>query len=360
MRRSIVVVVLSLLLATAVARAHVGAVPATATFSSPASPVVTQGANGPTLEPYTPSTADQSFRVAWSDGDVDPTGKFDFYYLPYQPHYQVGAAWIQQNATPLREVGQPPDTHTPARRWVACTCNADLGVTCPDAGPRPCDNELLWDTSAIQPGAYFIIAVNDDDPFLTFSPADGPVIISHGGTPPPAVVVLRPDGVGTFDKSYDTKWFAVGKPPLKFDVAYGKSGSMGEVFGPTTSLGKSIAAAALPDGTFGWTWDLTSLPGPKAYFFQVTVTDGDGRIAYTNSRYQITVYHPPPSGDLGPDAGAQAGGDLGGNGGGGNGGGGGGGGCAVPGGGSHAPYAVVVAALVAAAVGLLARRRARR
>jgi len=354
MRQSVAGVVLLLLFASSVARAHVGSVPATATFSSPVSPVVTQGASGPALQPFTPSTADQSFRVAWSDGDIDPTGKFDFYYLPYQPHYQVGAAWIEQNATPLNEVGQVGTA--PARRWVACTCNADLGVSCPDLGPRPCDNELLWDTSGIAPGAYFIIAVNQDDPFLTFSPADGPVIISHGGTAPPAVVVLRPDGMGTFDKSYDTRWFAVGKAPLKFDIAYGKSGSMGEVFGPTTSLGKSVTPTTFPDGTFGWTWDISALLGPKAYYFQVTVTDGDGRVAYTNSRYQLTVYHPPVA-DGGVDAGAATGADLAVDAGGG---GGGGGGCAVPGAGSQAPFAAVAAGLVAAAIALLARRRGRR
>jgi hypothetical protein len=347
MRRSAALLVVVAL--ASAAHAHVGAVPATANFSSPVAPVM----NGTTLEPYTPSTADQSFRVAWSDGDIDPTGKFDFYYLPYQPHYQVGAEWIQQNATPLLEVGQTDAN--PARRWVACTCNADLGVTCPDAGPRPCDNKLVWNTSAVPPGAYFIIAVNQDDPFLTFSPADGPVIVSHGGTPPPAVVVLRPDGVGTFDKSYDTKWVAVGKPPLKFDIAYGRSGSMGEVFFPTTLLGRDVTATALPDGTYGWTWDLTSLPGPRAYYFRVTVTDGDGNQAFSNSRYQLTVYHPPGAADLGgSDGSGPSEADLGVDAGGG------GGGCAVPAAGSQAPFVAIVGALVACAIALVARQRGRR
>jgi MYXO-CTERM domain-containing protein len=289
------------------ASAHVGAVLATAKFTSPAPPTVTPaGPMGVTLSPYTFPTADQTFPVSWTDGDNDPTGHFYCYYFDHDPTREIQIADIQTVGTPAIDLA----TGQPAALWAGCMCPfPDMGsvaVICPDAGAgvRDCNNDFTWDTSKIAAGSYWLVALNLDPPKATFTIGGGPIRIAHAGAaPPPAVMVLRPDGFGTWDKSYRVQWYAQGKAPLKIDLAYGNYDGASVLTDPMP-LAQNVQAIQNPDGTQSWDWDLTQLPSLTSYYLRVTVTDADGVKAFTDSSYGLSVYHNDSDGgapaDLGP------------------------------------------------------------
>ena len=277
------------------AHAHVGPSVSNAAFTSPPSPSVTPADAGLLLAPFTFPTADQSYPISWEDGDVDPTGRFFFYFLDHQPSYAVGAGDVENLATPALAVGG--DGKTGVNMWASCTCDADAGVVCPDlGGSRPCDNSFVWDTRGIANGTYWILAVNNDPPFHVYSSGNSPIRIAHNGAAPtPAAIVLRPDGYGSFDTSYRVQWAATGKAPLKFDLAYGIDDDV-KVLGPTTLIGTNVQVINNPDGTFSYDWDISKLPQTPPYFLRVTVTDADGQTSYTDSHFGLSVYHPDTDG----------------------------------------------------------------
>jgi MYXO-CTERM domain-containing protein len=302
------VVALALLVA-APAEAHIGAILAQARFSNPPTPKVTPSDMGVIFDNTYPwASADQAFNVTWDDGDNDPTGNFSFYYTDHQPTFQLLAIYpMNLNLlTPIAAAtGDPGTQYTPVSIFAGCDCNPDAGIAgspivCPDAGgPRDCRNSFMWDTSKVTtPGSYWIVAVNNDDPLHLASVANGPVRIAHGGNPPPAVIVLRPDGFNSFDKTYRVQWAATGTAPLKFDLAYGLDDTTA-VLMPPTPLGSDVQAISNADGTWSWDWDISALDSLKVYYFRVTVTDANGVKAFTDSRYGLSVYHPVDNGDGG-------------------------------------------------------------
>jgi MYXO-CTERM domain-containing protein len=285
------------------ARAHQGGQPVNAQFSKPAPPVTTAADMGIQLSPFTFESADTSYDVAWADMDMDPTGKFTFYYLDHEPTFGVRAEEIETLATLVEEVGKPG---LPVEIYASDTCMDGPGIMCPDLGTRDARNGFTWNTAAIPNGTYWVIALNNDPPFKLYNPSAAPVRIAHGAEPlPPAAFILRPDGFGSYDKSYKVQWAAAGKAPLKFDLSYG-SGEAGEVLGPTTSIAKNVAPTVNADGTFTYDWDVSKLSGPKVYFLRVTVTDADGKQTYTDSRYGLSVYHPAAVPDMGTAIGDAA------------------------------------------------------
>lgn len=283
------------MLAALPARAHNGVSAVQAQFTSPAPPQTTPSDMSVTLTPLTVASADASFSVTWSDGDMDPTGKFIFYYLDHQPTFAVRAEDIETIATAAEEVGKPGKL---VQIYASDSCTDGPGVVCPDAGVRDARNGFMWNTQNVPAGTYWLIAINDDPPFKIYNPSDTPVRVAHGGTAPPAIVVLRPDGFGSFDKSYSVQWFATGKAPLKFDLSYG-SGEAGEALNPVSVIGKDVATTANLDSTYSYDWDVSKLMGPKVYFLRVTVTDGDGKQSFSDSRYGMSVFHPAPVVDAG-------------------------------------------------------------
>ena len=307
-----------------VARAHVGASVAVAKFSAPADPVVTHADPLDTVAPFTLATADQSFTIHWEDGDTDPTGRFIFYYLDHEPTFQVTVDDLTTGGLATK-IDDP--TNVASGYYASCTCSADMGVTCPPVTRDPngnCANQLVWNTSALPKGTYWIVAVNDDPPFHVYNAANAPVVVAHpGDTAPPAVVVVRPDGFGAWDRSYRLQWLAFGKAPLTFDLSYGI-----EDTGKALQIAGDIATAAQvttnADGTFGYDWDLTALPNNMSYFVRFKVTDADGVSTFTDSHFGIKVFHtdggatPPPADmALGParhgcdvEPGASSGGPL--------------------------------------------------
>jgi MYXO-CTERM domain-containing protein len=300
------------LLSSLPARAHLGAVLAHARFDAPATPMVTPIDLGVAFDPsYVWATADQSFTISWQDGDNDPTGNFYFYYMDHDPTFQILPTDIPGLAHPvLAAAGDPAVGESPVTMWAGCSCNGDMGVICPDAGDRSammtCRNSFAWDTSSVPAGSWWLVAVNNDDPYHIYNVAGGPVRVQHGGgTLPPAVIVLRPDGYNSFDKSYRVQWAAVGTPPLKFDLAYGPDElADGGVYQPPIPLVSNVQAIMNSDGTFSWDWDVSQLGNLGIYYLRVTVTDGNGVTAFTDSRFGLSVYHPnADGGSSGDDSG---------------------------------------------------------
>jgi hypothetical protein len=287
---------LMLLCVETAAHAHVGGQPTNATFSTPAAPITAAADLDVVLQPHTFATADASFLVSWSDGDMDPSGRYTFYVMDRQPNTAVTVEDIEQGAgTPAREVGKPND---PVSIWNSCSCAEDAGVVCPDAGTRDCRNAFMWDTSGLAAGSYWLVAINDDPPFKLYNPTSAPVRVAHAGAElPPAVIVLRPDGFGAFDKNYRAQWYAVGKAPLKIDLLYG-SGDEGKAGGPLTQLANNVMAPIAADGTQSFDWDVSKLVSLHLYFLRVRVTDGDGRVVISDSRYSLSVFHPSTAVDM--------------------------------------------------------------
>lgn len=297
---------LSVLLGALPAFAHVGAILSTAKFVTPAPPPVTMSPSGDgvILAPYTFATADKTFEVSWTDGDNDPTGHFFFYYFDHDPTRQISITDIPKVGTPAIDLA----TGQPAALWAGCMCpfpdmNANISVVCPDLGTtmRDCANDFMWDTSKITAGTYWLVALNLDPPQATFSIAGGPVRIAHAGAAlPPAVTILRPDGYGTWDKSYRVQWYAQGTPPLTIDLAYGNYDSA-SVLMPAMPLASNVQVSPNPDGTQAWDWDLTNYPSLSSFYLQVTVTDGNGVKTTTDSTYGLSVYHSNSDGGAPPD-----------------------------------------------------------
>jgi hypothetical protein len=182
--------------------------------------------------------------------------------------------------------------------WVSCYCSPDAGVTCPDAGRTHCsETQFVWDTSGLAAGAYWLIAANFDYPYKIYTVSPGPVRVAHGGAaPPPAAVIVLPDGLFATDKSYTTVWLATGTPPLHFDVFYGINTDTNVMDAPIT-LGQDITPIKNSDGSYSYLWDTSQL-GSGFYYFGVKVTDGNGQSTFTDSQLGENVYHPPADGGL--------------------------------------------------------------
>ncbi|HEY2747433.1 MAG TPA: hypothetical protein VGL86_22575, partial [Polyangia bacterium] len=100
MRKSaLVVCALAALLVSGRAAAHIGAAVAVAKFSAPADPGIMHAEPNDAIDPtpFVWTTADASYLVTWSDGDMDPTGRFTFYYMDHQPTFQVDVNEIDGN-----------------------------------------------------------------------------------------------------------------------------------------------------------------------------------------------------------------------------------------------------------------------
>jgi hypothetical protein len=269
--------------ATAAAFAH-GNAPSPATFTNPPrlQALVTDGGDR-MWAPYTFATADTSFDVAWTDGDTDPISEHFFYYMDHAPPLALAVTDVQGLATPIPE--------SAGGFWVACSCPDDFGVVCPDIGTRDCRNGFTWDTHALPPGSYWLIAITRDPPYDVYTVSDGPVRIAHGGPLPPAAIIVRPDGFGTFDTSYTARWILIGTDPTHVDLAYNSDDDV-RAGSPWKPLASDVPLMAGPDGTFSFEWDLSALASARIFHLQATVKDATGQTVFTQSRNGVTVFHP--------------------------------------------------------------------
>jgi hypothetical protein len=289
-KSALVVCAAALVASSSPARAHVGAAVAVAKFMTPADPGITHAEPNDTIAPmpFTWTTADASYLVTWNDGDADPTGRFTFYYMDHQPTFQVSADEIEAIATKIDE-----PSNVSGGFFASCYCEGDQGVTCPNVVRDPggnCANQITWNTSGLAPGTYWVVAVNNDPPFHVYYATNAPIRVAHGGPALPAAVIVRPDGYGAWDTSYHLQWLADGKPPLTFDLAYGLEDT-GTALMPQTQLAAGMTIAPNSDGTYSYDWDVSHLDNNKAYWLRLTVTDGDGKTAFTDSHYGVTVFH---------------------------------------------------------------------
>jgi hypothetical protein len=274
--------------APAPARAHVGAQIAVARFTSPAEPDVT---NDPP-PPYSFVQADGQLTITWDDGDSDPTGRFTFYRLDTRPTFQVATADVERLGTRIADAVNDAGGY-----FVSCSCTSGPGVVCPPVTRDPagnCRNSLVWDTSQLAAGTYWIAAVNDDPPTHTVNVGAGPVRVAHGAqAAPPAAVIVRPDGVGSWTDAYDLSWLAAGTPPLTFALWYGTED--GDPLRADGVIAANAAATLDGDGrTWRYRWDLAGLADAR-YFVRLRVTDGNGAATTLDSYYSINLYHQAPA-----------------------------------------------------------------
>jgi hypothetical protein len=256
------------------AYAHVGAMVTPARITSPPRLSIV-APDGGAVTPLL--VADTTVNVAWEDGDVDPTGRYYFYYLDHRPTAIITTFDVKAIATPIPEGS--------GGIWISCTCSGDAGVICPDAGVRDCRNAFAWDTSALPTGSYWVIAVDLDPPFNVYTVSETPVRVAHGGAPPPpAVVLLHPNGIGIADARYDADGLIFGgggSAPLTVDFEYGASAYPG-VLDPTSVVERAAQPTVDPDGRFRYVWD-TSAIGADDVYLRARVTDGLGRTVYSDS-----------------------------------------------------------------------------
>jgi hypothetical protein len=276
------------------ARAHVGAVVANANFTQPAPPVTTPADQGVLLSAPTIDTVTvgQPYTISWTDGDNDPTGRFYFYYYDHGLPFAADATVVESVATLIADGNGV---------WAGCTCDDDAGVMCPDAGTRDCRNSITWNTTGVAPNTYWIYAVNNDPPYHVYKVSESPVRVQALGmaAPPPAAIILRPDGYGAFDTSYRVQWYATGAPPLTVDLSYGVATPQA-VLGPTTSLAKNVMGFMNADGTEAFDWDISKLENLQVFFLRVQVTDGHGVQTFTDSHFGLAVFHPADDGGVTP------------------------------------------------------------
>lgn len=280
-------------LAAATARAHVGAAVAVAKFTNPADPVVTNGSPLDTVAPFTFASADQSFTITWDDGDMDPTGRFTFYYLDHEPTFQVTVDDLTTGG--LATIIDDP-VNTSGGFFASCVCSMDMGVTCPPDVRDPngnCANKLTWNTSALPKGTYWLVAVNNDPPFHVYNASNAPIRIAHGTDPlPPAVVIARPDGFGAWDQSYTLQWLAAGKAPFTFELSYGIEDT-GKALQIVDTIASPVPVTMDGDGSFSYLWDLSQLMNNTSYFVRLKVTDADGVSTFTDSHFGVTIFRQP-------------------------------------------------------------------
>lgn len=160
--------------------------------------------------PYAFPVADTCADVAWEDGDSDPIALDAFYYFDHAPPLALSITDIIARGTRIPGIGDI---------WAACSCTPDIGVVCPDAGVRNCPSGFTWSTSSLAPGAYWVVATTSDPPYDIYTVSAGPIRVAHGGALPPAVIVLRPDGFGTYDRSYETRFMFTGQAPFHVDLS---------------------------------------------------------------------------------------------------------------------------------------------
>ena len=250
------------------AGAHVGAVVSQAAFCRPPPPAH-QATDGGLVFRWAPEEADSRYRIAWLDGDFDPTGRFTFYAVDHQVPIAVDTSVIDGqggNDPGIGRVLKTTDGREARDLWVSCSCEAEdagggecdggLPGLCADAGARWCDDRIEWDTGAVADGVYWIAAVNNDPPYHVYNTTAAPIRVAHGPRRPPVVIVIRPDGLGAgVDRSYDISALVAGEPPLTIDLAWGIN-DLDRVNQPLHPIASGLPAVPGPDGAFHYGWDV--------------------------------------------------------------------------------------------------------
>ena len=214
--------------------------------------------------------ADQSFEIRWFDAtnSAEPvvgtgTVTFDFFYTSNMPRtYTYGRVPPGLDGTLIQ-----------------------AGV--PESDP---DNQLVWDTSAVPAGSYFIYTVANDTDSTASDPVGvafsrGVVTVQHPGDQAhPAITFSQPDNPFHFaTDGFELRYLA-------FDPA-GDAQVRLEASSSTATDEWILLAEGLPaepDNGFEWsTVDVREGP----WSFRATLVDGRQRTAVAYSRFFVTVLH---------------------------------------------------------------------
>lgn len=229
--------------------AHVGGIPTRASFTTPS---------------VLGELADRSYSVTWLDDDSDLTGIFDFYYQSANipPGAQIGSDAF---------VGVP----IPTGQQVAIMEPSDA---------------LIWDTTVVPAGSYYLYAIATDPPLdPLFGASAAPVTVRHPGDPLwPALVVDEPDAIGdTQAELFAVRFRARGEGPLTATLR-GRNLTP-ENDQPYYEIGEDISLEEVSPGSFTgcYLWDLRALVEGQHYV-EVRISDQAGRV-YTAYSRTMTV-----------------------------------------------------------------------
>lgn len=227
--------------------------------------------------------ADTSYELTWLDSNMPAVGlnvTIDFYYTATMP--------------PTFAIGEVPATLTGT---IVAT-----GIDEPSL-----ENSLVWDTTAVPPGNYYLWTLARLDPrpathldVIAWSP--GIVSIVHPGDElQPAVVLIKPNSpIERADRSFAITYAALdpdGTGRVKIEATLSRDAT------GFTTLARDLPAEA--NGMY--TWD-TSTVAEGGWTLRATIEDARGRSFTSYGRYFLTIDHPDPIADSGviapaPDAG---------------------------------------------------------
>jgi hypothetical protein len=253
----------------AIARAHSGA-PAYAKIVAPAVPGV---------------IADRSFEIQWEDSDSPtPSGpaSIDFFYTKIAPL--------------SLHPGETPEATT--------STAIAFGISEPDLA-----NRLVWDTSSVAPGHYWIWSVVREPPqevasiqITGVSPA--PIAIRHDGADElgPALAIVTPEVPNRVaDRSFVVLFWSYVPSGTALVRTYAEESGSGR----RIEIAESVEMTAAGLHVF----DTRGL-GDGEWMIGGTITDDRGRSFEAHAPFFLTVFHSEPEPDAGsPDAPVDAGAD---------------------------------------------------
>jgi hypothetical protein len=252
--------------------AHVGGIQTEADFQAPTS---------------VGDVVDQAALVSWRDDNLDPTGRFEFYYQPH--NVPIGASPTSGDLVgtliPCQGLGCDPDVPEAVRIL------------------DPTDS-FTWDTSSVPAGTYVIYAITHDPPLgPVFSVSPGAFTVRHPGDPLHPAAQFTDPGVTSQVVSRDValRFAAAGEGPMTARVSWRARN------GPPIyqELAADVPMRADPGkpGRFDGcvVWDLSALPNDW-YYVAVEVTDAAGRTHLAYARSAVTAYRDAQT----PDAGVAA------------------------------------------------------
>ena len=157
----------------------------------------------------------------WLDGDKDPTGQLHL-LLPRSSSDLSGLAPTRSRRGHRHADRRPGQQRRRLFRELLLLGRSrrHLPIVTRDMATN-CANQITWNTSASRPAPTGWSRSTTIRRFTPTTRRTRRFACAHGGTPLPSVLVVRPDGYGSWDTTYHLQWMADGKGPLTFDLQYG-------------------------------------------------------------------------------------------------------------------------------------------
>ncbi len=219
------------------------------------------------LEPECAGTVvDGSFVLPWFDRDtVEPEGTdptlIDLHYVS-----EIPVTFYPWERPEIGELG-------------------DIALDVPLSDP---ENKIIWDTSGVPTGVYWLMSITLDRDFELVAMAPGPVTVAHPGDPvPPSIAVVQSDSEPDIADLAKIVQFCAHDPDGSAVVKL-------EVTDQLDGTGLRLLAEGLPasaEGSFQWD---TSGEKEGDWLIHATLTDGRGMSASAWTRYFVRIYHLRP------------------------------------------------------------------